>query len=274
MYLITGVKPADDLLPVLQNINVQQKVFLSLRLRLPPSAILRLLAQTFSPLPSDLSAVWEDLHFILGLALRPRGSISDNFDATYDNMYIQILSQNSGALLILRMILAEPAAYTQPGKKSMTLWTCHVSVVFDKLLSMSETLPRRLNIWVAIIGLCTPSDVVLHALENLDATQFCARIYSDPKHHSRFPSPPQQAIEYWERQVVALETCRQSLQDKQSRSEDSEDEDMSDKEEFDNDDEKEHFLQEAESERSESKDSEDEDSSGEDQFDKDVEEEE
>ncbi|KAJ7723347.1 hypothetical protein B0H14DRAFT_3520007 [Mycena olivaceomarginata] len=120
--------------------------------------------------------------------------------------------------------------------------------VSDHDFDIDGTLPYRLTEWLTIIGLCTPSDSVLNALENLDVTQFCARIHSDPEYHRnfheyylrrdslqsiRFPYPPQQTIEFWERQLAAMETCRRSLiQDEQSGSEDSKDEDGSDEEEF------------------------------------------
>jgi hypothetical protein len=94
-----------------------------------------------------------------------------------------------------------------------------------------------------------PSHTVLCELENLDIAQMCARLCPDPEYHSAcheeflhpigfkwivdwlwarrppfaipsvtnlsifqsFPSPPQQTIEFWERQMVAVETCQQSL---------------------------------------------------------------
>jgi hypothetical protein len=211
-------------------------------------------AQTFSPFPSNLIAVWEDLHFIgeFQKPSRPQGTSSDNFDATYDDMYIQILSRNSQALLILRVVSIWPA--TDPWTGALDLlglrwnelrplaalrrywsngWTlgqslldflqdpsragvlyatrqelsefaalCCISRVRQALVDVDGFLLNRyvcspnlmfdffslssLPNWLTIIGSCTPSDSVLHELENLDLTQFCARICSEPEFHFYF----------------------------------------------------------------------------------------
>ncbi|KAJ7888184.1 hypothetical protein B0H14DRAFT_2694471 [Mycena olivaceomarginata] len=86
--------------------------------------------------------------------------------------------------------------------------------------------------WLLMIAWCKHSHIVLHELESLDVAQLCAGpLRSDPEYHLAchkdflspgsvkwivnwlwsFPSPPKQAIEFWERQMVAVETCRQSL---------------------------------------------------------------
>ncbi|KAJ7788608.1 hypothetical protein B0H14DRAFT_2947922 [Mycena olivaceomarginata] len=78
--------------------------------------------------------------------------------------------------------------------------------------------------WFLMITWGKPSHTVLRELENLDIAQMCAGLCPDPEYHSAMPcgipspnwlqsflSPPQQTIELWERQMVAVETCQQSL---------------------------------------------------------------
>ncbi|KAJ7795664.1 hypothetical protein B0H14DRAFT_2620722 [Mycena olivaceomarginata] len=80
--------------------------------------------------------------------------------------------------------------------------------------------------WLLMISWCKHSHM-LHELESLDVVQLCAGpLRSDTEYHLAchkdflspgsvkwisFPSPAKQAIEFWERQMVAVETCRKSL---------------------------------------------------------------
>ncbi|KAF8143496.1 hypothetical protein K438DRAFT_1922448 [Mycena galopus ATCC 62051] len=91
--------------------------------------------------------------------------------------------------------------------------------------------------WLRMISSCDPSHAVLHELENLDVAQLCGLLHPDPEYHltchsdflhpigfewildwlRTFPSPPHQVIEFWERQMVAVESCRQSFIDASPR---------------------------------------------------------
>ncbi|KAJ7660282.1 hypothetical protein DFH06DRAFT_1044012 [Mycena polygramma] len=129
--------------------------------------------------------------------------------------------------------------YSHPQEIYQFTALCCISRLRQRLIDRQFYQVERTGIWLDIISLCPPSELVLRELDQLNLAPLCAQLHTDREYHLhfhyqclhhfnkivdwlwRFPSPPLRAISFWEQQLAAVEACWQRLTDKDvERSED------------------------------------------------------
>ncbi|KAJ7693038.1 hypothetical protein B0H17DRAFT_1060623 [Mycena rosella] len=103
LHCIVRIPPAEDLLPILRNVDVQQVYYLNAA---SSSYILDWLKSSPQS-PVDLIQIWDDLDFISKLR-GPMRRACPVEDSTFDNFYTQILSPNPNLLFTLRISVLWP----------------------------------------------------------------------------------------------------------------------------------------------------------------------
>ncbi|KAJ7896632.1 hypothetical protein B0H14DRAFT_2678140 [Mycena olivaceomarginata] len=212
---IFKIEPTADLLPVLQNPNILQA---SLPLALESISEIIDWLQACCPLPSNIIRIWDDFRFIRELE-NPRATIlttiasvwpdDDPWDTALDLLWV------TWDALLFKFLLE----FIRDSCRARTLYAAPQDIYkFAALLCISRIRQILLNnqffqlnrTWLLMIAWCKHSHIVYVR----------GPLHSDPEYHLAchknflspgsvkwivnwlFPSPPKQAIEFWEWQML------------------------------------------------------------------------